>query len=91
MCTNCSSEPASSAHILKCLELTKQDLADDPLLVLDFLKVYDVMSLDFIDSYPLGIDVYTESELMGEHWSIAVVSNECDAESTVIELFCETT
>ncbi|GFX71614.1 uncharacterized protein TNCV_2696021 [Trichonephila clavipes] len=45
MCTNCSSEPASPAHILKCLGLIKQDLADDTLLVLDFLKVYKVMNL----------------------------------------------
>ncbi|GFV20924.1 RNase H domain-containing protein [Trichonephila clavipes] len=45
MCTNCSSEPATPAHILECLGLTKQDLADDPLLVLDFLKVYDVIDL----------------------------------------------
>ncbi|GFT68825.1 RNase H domain-containing protein [Trichonephila clavipes] len=45
MCTNCSSDPGTSAHILKCLGLTKQDLADVPLLVLDFLKVYDVMDL----------------------------------------------
>ncbi|GFW94459.1 uncharacterized protein TNCV_2701801 [Trichonephila clavipes] len=45
MCANCSSEPASPAHILECLGLTKQDLADDPLLVLDFLKVYEVMDL----------------------------------------------
>ncbi|GFT67732.1 RNase H domain-containing protein [Trichonephila clavipes] len=29
MCTNCSSEPATPAHILECLGLTKQDLADD--------------------------------------------------------------
>ncbi|GFS63000.1 RNase H domain-containing protein [Trichonephila clavipes] len=36
MCTSCSSEPASPAHILECLGLTKQDLADDPMLVLDF-------------------------------------------------------
>ncbi|GFW25253.1 RNase H domain-containing protein [Trichonephila clavipes] len=36
MCTNCSSEPTSPAHILECLGLTKQDLADDPMLVLDF-------------------------------------------------------
>ncbi|GFX61735.1 uncharacterized protein TNCV_2591781 [Trichonephila clavipes] len=43
MCTNCSSEPATPAHILECLGLTKQELADVPLLVLDFLKVYDVM------------------------------------------------
>ncbi|GFS70325.1 hypothetical protein TNCV_2012351 [Trichonephila clavipes] len=39
MCTNCSSKPASPAHIFECLGLTKQDLADDPSLVLDFLKV----------------------------------------------------
>ncbi|GFW17989.1 RNase H domain-containing protein [Trichonephila clavipes] len=45
MCTNCSSEPATLAHILECLGLTKQDLADVPLLVLDFLKAYDVMDL----------------------------------------------
>ncbi|GFX59622.1 RNase H domain-containing protein [Trichonephila clavipes] len=38
-CTNCSSEPASSAHIFEYLGLTKQDLADDPLLVLDYLSV----------------------------------------------------
>ncbi|GFX00340.1 hypothetical protein TNCV_1273341 [Trichonephila clavipes] len=38
MCTNCS-EPASPAHILECQGLTKQDLADYPLLVLDFLGV----------------------------------------------------
>ncbi|GFY32908.1 RNase H domain-containing protein [Trichonephila clavipes] len=44
-CTNFFSEPASSARILECLGLTKQDLADDSLLVLDFLKVYDVMDL----------------------------------------------
>ncbi|GFY11085.1 uncharacterized protein TNCV_4470711 [Trichonephila clavipes] len=45
ICTNCSSEPATTAHIPECLELTKQDLADNPLLVLDFLKVYDIMNL----------------------------------------------
>ncbi|GFT28965.1 hypothetical protein TNCV_3586321 [Trichonephila clavipes] len=39
MCKNCSSEPAMPAHIRECLGLTKQDLADVPLLVLDFLKV----------------------------------------------------
>ncbi|GFX78476.1 transposable element Tc3 transposase [Trichonephila clavipes] len=33
MCTNCSSEPATPAHILECLGLTKQDLADDSFLV----------------------------------------------------------
>ncbi|GFV31278.1 uncharacterized protein TNCV_1640301 [Trichonephila clavipes] len=39
MCTNCSSEPATPAHILEYLGLTKQDLADVPLLVLNFLKM----------------------------------------------------
>ncbi|GFT22113.1 RNase H domain-containing protein [Trichonephila clavipes] len=43
MCTNCSSEPASPAHILEFLGLTTQDLADDTLLVLDFLKVYEFL------------------------------------------------
>ncbi|GFW80553.1 hypothetical protein TNCV_2416551 [Trichonephila clavipes] len=41
MCTNCSSEPALTTHILECLRLTKQDLADNHLLVLDFLRVYE--------------------------------------------------
>ncbi|GFV84127.1 uncharacterized protein TNCV_3037891 [Trichonephila clavipes] len=45
MCTNCSSKPASPAPILECLGLTKQDLADDPLRVLDFLRVYEAMDL----------------------------------------------
>ncbi|GFY11204.1 hypothetical protein TNCV_4471901 [Trichonephila clavipes] len=45
MRTNCSSEAATPAHILERLGLTKQDIADDSLLVLDFLKVYDVMDL----------------------------------------------
>ncbi|GFV92499.1 RNase H domain-containing protein [Trichonephila clavipes] len=39
ICTNCSSESATPDHILECLGLTKQDLADVPLLVLDYLKV----------------------------------------------------
>ncbi|GFV07840.1 RNase H domain-containing protein [Trichonephila clavipes] len=42
MCTNCSSEPATPAHIVECLGLTKQDFADVPVLVLDYLKVYNV-------------------------------------------------
>ncbi|GFY07867.1 uncharacterized protein TNCV_4288031 [Trichonephila clavipes] len=45
ICKNCSSEPATPAHILECLGLTKQDLADVPLLVLDYRKLYDVMDL----------------------------------------------
>ncbi|GFU69108.1 structural maintenance of chromosomes protein 2-2 [Trichonephila clavipes] len=32
MCTSSSCDSASPAHILECLGLTKQDLADDPLL-----------------------------------------------------------
>ncbi|CAL1275467.1 unnamed protein product [Larinioides sclopetarius] len=39
ICTNCSSEQASPYHVLECLGLTKQDLADDPLMVLDYLRV----------------------------------------------------
>ncbi|GFT54261.1 hypothetical protein TNCV_2467681 [Trichonephila clavipes] len=38
-------EPASPAHMLEGLGLTKQDLADDPLLLFDLLRVYDVMDL----------------------------------------------
>ncbi|GFV79531.1 hypothetical protein TNCV_279851 [Trichonephila clavipes] len=38
MCTNCSSEPTSSAHILECLGLTNQDLADDLLMVSEFFE-----------------------------------------------------
>ncbi|CAL1264647.1 unnamed protein product [Larinioides sclopetarius] len=45
ICTNCSSEQASPHHILACLGLTKRDLADDPLTVLNFLRVYNVMDL----------------------------------------------
>ncbi|GFU83464.1 hypothetical protein TNCV_1346491 [Trichonephila clavipes] len=44
MCTNCSA-PTLPAHILECLGLTKQDLVDDPLLVLVFLRVCDFMDL----------------------------------------------
>ncbi|GFV82330.1 uncharacterized protein TNCV_3443201 [Trichonephila clavipes] len=45
MCTKSSSEPATPAHILECLGLTNQDLADVPLLVVYFLKVYCIMDL----------------------------------------------
>ncbi|GFY11393.1 adhesion G protein-coupled receptor B2 [Trichonephila clavipes] len=41
MCTNCSSEPISSAHILDYLGLTKQGVADNPLQVLDFSRAYE--------------------------------------------------
>ncbi|GFW01070.1 hypothetical protein TNCV_1763081 [Trichonephila clavipes] len=60
MCTNCSSEPATSAHILECPGLTKQDLADDLLLVLDLLKVYDVMDLQQQQQHSgYEVNVYT--------------------------------
>ena len=45
ICTHCSIEQASPDHILSCLGLSKQDLDNDPVLVLDFLRVYDVMDL----------------------------------------------
>ncbi|GFU76169.1 RNase H domain-containing protein [Trichonephila clavipes] len=44
MCINCS-EPALPAHNLVGLGLTKQGLADDSLLVLDLLRVYEAMDL----------------------------------------------
>ncbi|GFW69665.1 integrase catalytic domain-containing protein [Trichonephila clavipes] len=40
MYTNCSSEPTTPVHILECLGLTKQDLADDPLLVLESVRCH---------------------------------------------------
>ncbi|GFV13853.1 RNase H domain-containing protein, partial [Trichonephila clavipes] len=53
VCTNCSSEPASPANILECLGFTKLDLADDPLLVLDFFRVYEVIDLVY-HCWPMG-------------------------------------
>ncbi|GFU53368.1 RNase H domain-containing protein [Trichonephila clavipes] len=38
-CVRCSASQASPEHILDCLGLTKQDLYEDPLMVLDFLRV----------------------------------------------------
>ncbi|GFX31653.1 hypothetical protein TNCV_4081771 [Trichonephila clavipes] len=38
ICTKCSSAQASPGHILSCLGLTRQDLVQDPLLVLDFFR-----------------------------------------------------
>ncbi|GFW57840.1 RNase H domain-containing protein [Trichonephila clavipes] len=74
MCTNCSSGPATLAHILECLGLTKQDLADDPLLVLDFLKVYDAVDLLYIavirgvrERPPTFQDPGVERESVGKH------------------------
>ncbi|GFW64628.1 RNase H domain-containing protein [Trichonephila clavipes] len=45
ICTKCSSAQASPGHILSCLGLTRQDLAQDPLLVLDFFRVKGLMDL----------------------------------------------
>ncbi|GFT27210.1 hypothetical protein TNCV_40481 [Trichonephila clavipes] len=53
MCTKCSSEPASPAHILECLGLTKQDLADDPLQLLEFLKVRNTFPMFNRRKHPL--------------------------------------
>ncbi|GFS76591.1 RNase H domain-containing protein [Trichonephila clavipes] len=45
ICTKCSSAQASPGHILSCLGLTRQDLVQDPLLVLDFFRVNGLMDL----------------------------------------------
>lgn len=44
-CSKCSSDQASPEHILACLGLSKHDLFDNPLMVLDFLRVFGVMDL----------------------------------------------
>ncbi|GFW09028.1 uncharacterized protein TNCV_3081201 [Trichonephila clavipes] len=41
--SKCSSAHASPGHILFCLGLTRQDLVQDPLLVLDFFRVNGLM------------------------------------------------
>ncbi|GFV77524.1 RNase H domain-containing protein [Trichonephila clavipes] len=41
ICTKCSSAQASPGHILSCLGITRQDLVQDPLLVLDFFRMKD--------------------------------------------------
>ncbi len=45
ICTKCSAAQASPDHILSCLGLTRQDLVQAPLLVLDFLRVNKLMDL----------------------------------------------
>ncbi|GFU64088.1 uncharacterized protein TNCV_481721 [Trichonephila clavipes] len=45
ICTKCSSAEASPGPILFCLGLTRQDLVQDPLLVLDFFRVNGLMDL----------------------------------------------
>ncbi|GFU62246.1 uncharacterized protein TNCV_4859611 [Trichonephila clavipes] len=44
-CIRCSACQASPKHIIDCLGLTKQDLYEDPLMVLDFLRVKEIMDL----------------------------------------------
>ncbi|GFY31213.1 RNase H domain-containing protein [Trichonephila clavipes] len=44
-CVRCSACQASPEHILDCLELLKQDLYEDPLIVLDFLRVNRIMDM----------------------------------------------
>ncbi|GFU52247.1 RNase H domain-containing protein [Trichonephila clavipes] len=44
-CIMCSACQASPEHILDCLGLSKQDLYEDPLIVLDFLRVNGIMDL----------------------------------------------
>ncbi|GFT22748.1 hypothetical protein TNCV_1856271 [Trichonephila clavipes] len=58
MSTNGSSEPALPAHILECLGLTKQDLADDLLLVLDF---------ESVRSHGLGLALLANGAVQQQH------------------------
>ncbi|GFX00811.1 RNase H domain-containing protein [Trichonephila clavipes] len=44
-CVRCSACQASPENILDCLGLSKQDLYEDPLMVLDFLRVNGIMDL----------------------------------------------
>ncbi|GFY16896.1 RNase H domain-containing protein [Trichonephila clavipes] len=44
-CVRCFACQISPEHILDCLGLSKQDLYEDPLLVLDFLRVNGIMDL----------------------------------------------
>ncbi|GFX89067.1 RNase H domain-containing protein [Trichonephila clavipes] len=44
-CVRCSACQASPEHILDCLGLSKQDLYEDPLMILDILRVNEIMDL----------------------------------------------
>ncbi|GFV22218.1 RNase H domain-containing protein [Trichonephila clavipes] len=44
-CSKCKVQQASAEHILDCLGLSREDLYDSPLLVIDFLKVNNLMDL----------------------------------------------
>ncbi|GFT48880.1 hypothetical protein TNCV_2770991 [Trichonephila clavipes] len=47
-CVKCSASQASLEYIFDCLELSKQDLYEDPLIVLDFLRVNEIMDLIYL-------------------------------------------
>ncbi|GFV38982.1 RNase H domain-containing protein [Trichonephila clavipes] len=44
-CSKCKVQQASAEHILDCLGLSREDLYDSPLLVIDFLRVNSLMDL----------------------------------------------
>ncbi|GFV56129.1 RNase H domain-containing protein [Trichonephila clavipes] len=43
--SKCKVQQASAEHILDCLGLSREDLYDSPLLVIDFLRVNNLMDL----------------------------------------------
>ncbi|GBM58601.1 hypothetical protein AVEN_163268-1 [Araneus ventricosus] len=45
ICPKCTAEQATPDHILACLGLSKQDLASNPLLTLDFFGVHRLMDV----------------------------------------------
>ncbi|GFS54358.1 hypothetical protein TNCV_4808661 [Trichonephila clavipes] len=87
MRTNCSSEPTTPAHILECLGYTKQDLADDPFLVLDFLKVCRITlcSVEFHACFTRCVDTGTVIVGCGWFWSCRPkISHTCSPLETEI-------
>ncbi|GFX94229.1 RNase H domain-containing protein [Trichonephila clavipes] len=44
-CSKCKVQQVSAEHILDCLGLSREDLYDSPLLVIDFLRVNNLMDL----------------------------------------------
>lgn len=45
ICTKCHGQQASAEHILDCMGLFRDDIFSNPFLVLDFLRVNDLMDL----------------------------------------------
>nr|XP_042912144.1 uncharacterized protein LOC122272471 [Parasteatoda tepidariorum] len=45
VCSKCEAQQASAEHILDCLGLSKEDLYASPLLVIDFLRVNNLLDL----------------------------------------------